>query len=196
MHIQCHFLYNLAIALRFEIIKVKNATWTHQQPAKRRDKAMSEDNQQTLDNLDLRIIKEMGIDGRQSVSELAKKLNISRATVGKKLQRLLDENILKVAGIVLPGTLGYQTNAIIGINVIPKDIDSVADKLVSNENVHMMFISAGRHDIIIWALFRKSEDLSYFLRHELAQIPGITNTETMINLGIKKLSMSYLETET
>jgi DNA-binding Lrp family transcriptional regulator len=138
------------------------------------------------------IIKEMGIDGRQSVSNLAKKLGTSRATVGKKLQRLLDESILRVAGIVLPGTLGYQTNAIIGLNVIPSEIDNVADKLVSNENVHMMFISAGRHDIIIWALFQKSEDLSNFLRQELGQISGITNTETMINLGIKKLSMSYL----
>ena len=145
-----------------------------------------------LDKLDMAIIKEMGIDGRQSVSNLAKKLGTSRATVGKKLQRLLDENILKVAGIVLPGTLGYQTNAVIGINVIPSEIDNVADKLVSNENVHMMFISAGRHDIIIWALFQKSEGLSDFLRQELGQISGITNTETMINLGIKKLSMSYM----
>ena len=145
-----------------------------------------------LDKLDFAIIKEMGIDGRQSVSNLAQKLGTSRATVGKKLQRLLDEHILTVAGFVLPGTLGYQTNAIIGINVVPSEIDNVADKLVSNENVHMMFISAGRHDIIVWALFQKPEDLSNFLRQELGKITGITHTETMINLGIKKLSMSYL----
>ncbi len=156
---------------------------------------MSERNRPNLDELDLKIIKEMGIDGRQSVSEIAQKLGTSRATVGKKLQRLLDEHILRVAGIVLPGTLGYQTNAIIGINIIPSEIDNVADTLVSNENVHMMFISAGRHDIIIWALFQKPEDLSNFLRHELGKIPGITHSETMINLGIKKLSMSYLGTE-
>jgi len=145
-----------------------------------------------LDKLDLAIIKEMANDGRQPVSSLAKKLGTSRATVGKKLQRLLDEHILTIAGFVLPGTLGYQTNAIIGINVIPNEIDNVADKLVSNENVHMLFISAGRHDIIVWALFQQSEDLSNFLRQELGKIPGITHTETMINLGIKKLSMSYL----
>ena len=153
---------------------------------------MSEENTHKLDAIDLKIIKEMGIDGRQSVSSLAKKLGTSRATVGKKLQRLLDEHILTVAGFVQPGTLGYQTNAIIGINVIPSEIDNVADSLVSNENVHMMFISAGRHDIIVWALFKKSEDMSNFLRQELGKIPGIANTETMINLAIKKLSMSYL----
>ncbi len=153
---------------------------------------MEEKTRPALDKLDMAIIKEMGIDGRQSVSNLAKRLGTSRATVGKKLQRLLDESILTVAGFVLPGTLGYQTNAIIGINVIPSEIDNVAETLVSNENVHMMFISAGRHDIIVWALFQKSEDLSDFLRQELGKIPGITHTETMINLGIKKLSMSYL----
>lgn len=153
---------------------------------------MKENKRDTLDRLDLAIVREMGVDGRQSVSALAKKLGTSRATVGKKLQRLLDEHILTVAGFVLPGTLGYQTNAIIGINVIPNEIDNVADKLVANPNVHMLFISAGRHDIIVWALFQQSEDLSNFLRQELGKIPGITHTETMINLGIKKLSMSYL----
>ncbi len=153
---------------------------------------MKEKKARALDDVDLRIIKEIGTDGRQPISNLAQKLGVSRATVGKKLQRLLDEHILTVAGFVLPGTLGYQTNAIIGINVIPSEIDNVADKLVSNENVHMMFISAGRHDIIVWALFQRSEDLSNFLRHELGKIPGITQTETMINLAIKKLSLSYL----
>jgi len=157
---------------------------------------MDENNHPRLDQLDLMIIKEMGIDGRQSVSNLAKKLGTSRATVGKKLQRLLDDNILRVAGIVLPGTLGYQTNAIIGINVIPSEIDVVAEKLVNCDNVHLMFISAGRHDIIIWALFHKAEELSYFLRQELGKIPGITHTETMINLGIRKLSLSYLGVKT
>ena len=153
---------------------------------------MKEKKARALDDVDLKIIKEIGTDGRQPISNLAQKLGVSRATVGKKLQRLLDERILTVAGFVLPGTLGYQTNAIIGINVIPSEIDNVADKLVSNENVHMMFISAGRHDIIVWALFQRSEDLSNFLRHELGKIPGITQTETMINLAIKKLSLSYL----
>ena len=136
-------------------------------PVRRSKNIMKEKKARALDDVDLKIIKEIGTDGRQPISNLAQKLGVSRATVGKKLQRLLDERILTVAGFVLPGTLGYQTNAIIGINVIPSEIDNVADKLVSNENVHMMFISAGRHDIIVWALFQRSEDLSNFLRHEL-----------------------------
>jgi len=51
-----------------------------------------------LDNLDLKIISELQVDGRIPISELAEKANSSRLTVSKRLKRLIDEGLIGVAG--------------------------------------------------------------------------------------------------
>lgn len=156
---------------------------------------MASDMQKTrpkVDELDLRILKEMERDGRQTVSEIAEKTGTSRSTAARKLQRLLDEGILRITGVVAPHLLGFRTEAMIGINAVPRRVDSVAEKLASYEDVHVVAVTAGRYDIVVWTLFREPEELSRFLRNELAHIPGILRSETIMNLHLKKLSLLQL----
>lgn len=147
---------------------------------------------QSLDELDLMLIKELEVDGRQTNTDLARKIGTSKATARRKLRRLLDEGIIRVVAVANPPALGYKTVATMGINVRPGEVDSVADKLASYKNVHFVIISTGRYDIIAWVMFQDPEDLSNFLRKELGKIPGLTSVETMVNLKIIKASFTYL----
>lgn len=148
-----------------------------------------------LDDLDIRLIKELEMDGRQTNTDLAKKIGTSKATARRKLRRLLDENIIRVVAVANPPALGYKTVATMGINVRPGEVDAVADRLAGYKNVHFVIISTGRYDIIAWVMFQEAEDLSNFLRKELGKIPGLTSVETMVNLKIIKASFSYLSGE-
>lgn len=145
-----------------------------------------------LDNIDLRIIAEAERDGRQSVSDLATKLGLSRPTVHAKLQRLLTERVLKVVALCRPRVMGFETMAIIGIKVRPAEIDAVANDLIVYPNVHMVAITAGSYDILIMTLFRDSVELSEFLRHDLGRRLNVTSAEIMIMLDVRKLSLSFL----
>ncbi|MBM3132109.1 MAG: Lrp/AsnC family transcriptional regulator [Chloroflexi bacterium] len=145
-----------------------------------------------LDEVDLRILKEMERDGRQTVSEIAERTDTSRSTAARKLQRLLDEGILRITGVVAPHLLGFRTEAMIGINAVPRRVDSIAEKLATYEDVHVVAVTAGRYDIVVWTLFREPDELSRFLRSELAQIPGILRSETIMSLHLKKLSLLQL----
>lgn len=148
-----------------------------------------------LDPLDIRLIKELEADGRQSNAELARKVGTSKATARRKLNRLLDEGVIRVLAVADPPALGYQTVATMGINVRPGEVDAVAETLASYGNVHVVIICAGRYDIIAWVMFRNSEDLSSFIRNELGKIPGLVHAETMIYLKIKRFSFAYGEAE-
>jgi len=148
-----------------------------------------------LDELDLVLIRELENDGRQTNTDLAKKIGTSKATARRKLKKLLDGGIIKVVAVANPPALGYRTVATMGINVRPGDVDAVAEKLASYENVHFVIISTGRYDIITWMMFQEPEDLSDFLRTELGNIPGLVSVETMINLKIIKASFNYLAGE-
>ena len=153
---------------------------------------MKDGTQRNPDNLDIEIIRELETDGRQTITALAKKIGTSKATARRKLQRLIHHRDMVVVGIARPSILGYQIMATIGINSQASKVDEVSKALASCKNIHLVAISTGRYDIIIWALFKNPEDLSTFLRNELGSISGIVRSETMMNLEIKKLSFSYL----
>jgi Lrp/AsnC family transcriptional regulator for asnA, asnC and gidA len=71
-----------------------------------------------LDDLDLKILREMEADGRQSISALAKTLGISRAYAGKRLQSLLDRKVTRIVTFTDPRVLGFRTMAIVGIQCL------------------------------------------------------------------------------
>jgi len=154
---------------------------------------MKQDPETTLDKLDLMILRELEADGRQSVSDLSKKLGISRAYAGKKLQNLLARQVTQIATFTDPLALGYQTYMIIGLQVLPKEVHATADQLRSLANVHLVTIVAGRYDIIIMILLQTPADLPVFLQRELGKIPSITSVETNIVVEIRKVSFAYLE---
>jgi len=145
-----------------------------------------------LDQLDLMILQEMEQDGRRSISDLGKKLGISRAYAGRRLQRLLDQQITRIVSFTNPVVLGYETVALIGIQVIPSQINEAATKLAELPNVYLVVTTAGQQDIIIWTIFQSPTELSGFLSQELGMVPGITSTETMIVLEMRKLSFSFV----
>ncbi len=135
-----------------------------------------------MDNLDLDIIKELELDGRQPVSEIAKKLGVSRHHVGRRVHSLLDRKVATVLAFTNPRVLGYRTLAITGIQVSPGYLHPVADRLCALPNVLLVLTVTGRNDIIIWTMFTDPTDISAFSIRELGDIPGIISNETMIVL--------------
>jgi len=110
-----------------------------------------------------------------------------------KLKRLIDRRIVNPSIYVHPPALGYKASAVIGIKVAPGEIDAVAGLIEVLPNVHNVFVCLGRYDIVLWGLFRDQDELHSFITKELGKAPGIIGAETMITLGMKKLSFAFLD---
>jgi len=145
-----------------------------------------------LDELEIELIRELEINARQTVVDLASKLNVSRPTVKSKIQRLLEDRIVEIVPVVDPLALGYKTRVNLGFNTLPSEVDAVADALASYRDIHHVAIFTGRYDVMAWAVLETPEDLPAFVMKELTGIPGITQVETMVNLKIVKISYSYV----
>jgi len=135
-----------------------------------------------LDPIDLGIIKELEVNGRIPLSDLAKKLGISRHLAGRRLRSLLDRKLVTILAFTNPRALGYRTFALTGVRVSPGSLYPVADRLSALPNVLLVVTTTGHNDIIIWSMFADSTDLTAFLTRELGSIPGIISNETMIVL--------------
>lgn len=154
---------------------------------------MAKSDQIKLDESDLGIIRELQNDGRRGIAEIADTLDIHRNTVSLKLKRLIDKRIVNPSIYVHPPALGYKAAAVIGIKVAPGEIDAVAGLIEAFPNVHNVFVCLGRYDIVLWGLFRDQDELHSFITKDLGKARGIIGAETMITLGMKKLSFAFLE---
>ena len=75
-------------------------------------------NNQTIiiDGIDKIILRELMLDSRKSINEVAKKAGISGTAVHQRLKKLDESNLISSSQIVLnPKLLGYKTMAFIGI---------------------------------------------------------------------------------
>ena len=146
-----------------------------------------------MDEIDLKLIDVLQIDGRASNTEMAKKLGISEATVSRRIHNLISSGTITITAVPEPYKIGYKTMAFIGVNVQLSEINNVAKKLAAYSQVHYVGLCSGSTDIFAWVLFRSPEELSDFVTNELAAIPGIIRTDTIIQLKLLKRTLGHLQ---
>lgn len=134
-----------------------------------------------LDDMNLRLIRELQINARQKTWVLAHKLGVSRPTVSKRIQSLTNTRIIRIITSIDPFALGYEVMANIGLKCEPAKVKEVAEVVAFYKNVQYVAICAGRYDISTWVAFQKLSDLRHFITVDLASIPGLKDTETTIN---------------
>ncbi len=141
-----------------------------------------------LDSLDIALIGELETDATQNTRHLATKLGTSQSTVLRKMQKLQDDQVIRIMTLTDPLALGYEGVASIGIRCDAVEVNDAAHLIASYKNVQTVAICTGRYDIIAWVFFRELSDLSDFVTLELSKIPGMQYTETVTNLKIVKTS--------
>ena len=139
-----------------------------------------------MDELDRRIIKLLQVDGRASNAKIAREVGVSEGTVRRRLRNLIKGDVIKVIAVPNLEQMGYGTAALIGIQTDPGKVDDVADAIAALEEANYVSISTGSYDIFTWVGLESPERLGLFLRNQVGTIPGITRTETFVNLSIKK----------
>ena len=139
-----------------------------------------------MDDLDLRIIELLQVNGRASNARVARDVGVSEGTVRRRLRRLIKDETIRVVAVPDPEKMGFNTVALIGIQADPDKIDEVAEGLAELAETQYVSLTTGSFDIFIWVALSSSEELGNFLRRKVGITPGIRRTETFVNLAIRK----------
>ena len=139
-----------------------------------------------LDSIDKQLILLMGQNARQSSETLAKQLNLSAATVRRRVNRLIKNDLLRIVGIADPAEFGFSLGVVINLDGEQNKSESGMEWLINRTEVKWAATTTGRFDIIVVAGFRSTEHLSDFLTKELTSLEGIRDTETLISLDVRK----------
>ena len=84
-----------------------------------------------MDELDGKIIALLQQNGRASNARIARQVGVSEGTVRRRLKRLLQDGIARIIAVPSAEKLGFQTSALIGLQVDPDKIEVVADRLAT-----------------------------------------------------------------
>jgi len=136
-----------------------------------------------FDDLDMKIITELGRDGNISVPNLSKKLGINTSVLYSRIKRLLKKKLIKKFTIVVDESLiGIGVRATMGINRDPKLKDQIHKSLMKTPEVVAISEVTGRFDILITLRATNLEELHTVAIEKIGKIEGIQNTETFVEL--------------
>ena len=144
------------------------------------------------DQLDRQIISILQADGRCSNREIARNLGVPEATVRYRVRRLTESGLLRITALVEPERLGYTLTAVVSLQAEAECVPEIAKTLAAFPEVMYLVITTGEFDIILTATFLDQDDLYAFLTDRLANIGGVTRSNTAIGLNIVKRDFEWV----
>ena len=135
-----------------------------------------------MDSLDLKIVKILQLNGRAPNATIARECEVSEGTIRRRLKHLIDTEVIRITGVPDPAKMGLEVEALVGVQVDPGKITSVASSLDSLNEVSWVANTTGTYDIFVWVVLETSEALGLFLRSKVGLISGIRRTETFVKL--------------
>ena len=135
-----------------------------------------------MDPIDAEIIKVLQNDGRASNAGIARKLMVSEGTVRRRLKKLVKDEFIQIIALPDPRKMGYESQALLGVQVEPDKIGDVANNLSGLTEVNWVAITTGTYDVFAWVTLSSAEALGLFLRNDVGTISGVRKTETFVNL--------------
>ena len=134
-----------------------------------------------IDNIDLEIVNLLMQDGRMRAAEIARHLgNKSERAVRYRIDRMIENNVIRLSAIVNPKGLGMNVVADVFLEVESDSILEVARKITEYENVSYVACSIGETDISVQVLAADTSDVYRFVTEVIGKIPGVRKTTTSI----------------
>lgn len=134
------------------------------------------------------------LDGRKSFSAIAEELRITENTVRSRVNRLIDEKVLTIKGLVDPQYMPSLQVAIMGIKVTTMDLERKARELTALHGVISCAVVTGRYDLILQLELSEDDDCSLlnFFKNELVKVDEIAGVETFVVYQSHNLEVPYL----
>jgi DNA-binding Lrp family transcriptional regulator len=127
------------------------------------------------DELDYQIISELKKDARASAAQIANALDVAGRTVRRRIDRLVENNVVRFSIYVDPTPFGYVVGADVFIEVSLQYQDEVMETLLGCQEV--VYLACGRqpnsNEISLHVNFKNNEQLFDFIYEFLPSLGDV-----------------------
>jgi Lrp/AsnC family transcriptional regulator for asnA, asnC and gidA len=134
-----------------------------------------------IDNIDREIVNLLLEDGRMPSAEIARRIgNISERAVRYRIDRMVNEGLIKISAVVNPRALGYTVVADVWLQVESGMIRQVAEKMTEFDCISYVAYSIGEPDVSVQVIARDNAEVYQFVTEVIGRVPGVRKTTTSI----------------
>ena len=140
-----------------------------------------------LDEIDIKILKHLQKDGRETASKIADKLNLTVPTITERIKRLQESSFIKgFQAIIDPKSVSLDVSAVSTvISSSSKNYQRVVDNAIECPEIIQCFSTTGMGSLLLWVSTKNSQSLEDLLR-KIQSWPDVTRTETQVILSSYK----------
>ena len=144
-----------------------------------------------IDETSLSIIKHLR-EGRKSLQKIAEDLSITENTVRARVNRLTEEKVLDVTGLVDPEAIPGHRLVMVGIKLGTMDLVKKGEEFSRLKGVVSVCVVTGRYDLILTVLLNDTYDLLEFYTEQVSQIRDVQSAETFVVYKTYNLKVPYI----
>ena len=133
-----------------------------------------------LDRIDLQIINKLSHNGRISLTDLSSGMDLSRVAIANRIEKLIQQNILKVHSSVNLNKLNYQT-LIVELQIDKKKSESFKKVIKRCPKVIGSFEIAGQFNHLIICSSKNNNELRNFIENVLKKFSSNCNVKLSSN---------------
>ena len=143
------------------------------------------DNFKPLGEKDEALIQRLQVNARESISNLARQLGVSRTAVQERLNRLTRMKVIEGYTVKLnPSWQKNQITTFIALTVNPKQAKKAIQQLERMPYIKALWTVSGPYDLLAEASAPTTEKIDLLL-DDVGEIEGVTKTESSVVLSTK-----------
>jgi DNA-binding Lrp family transcriptional regulator len=140
-----------------------------------------------LDLTEQRIADLLAINGRATMEEIGKAIEVSPQTAKKRYEKLIENGDLKVTIQINPAKLGYQALCIFFIVISNENVSLIINEIQAIPDVISIMKITGDYDIEVYTMAHDIDDL-LAIKEKLGNISGITKIDLEISRIRKEMT--------
>ena len=137
-----------------------------------------------LDETDMKILSALYSDASISVPKLSEQLGVNLSVLYSRIKRLQSRGVIeKFTVLVNEESLGMRAGAKAGLNIDPKQRETVLSEIEKVAGVRLIREVTGRFDIIVNLKGQSLDELHRAVYDVIGKIPGVMHAEIFMEVS-------------
>jgi len=137
-----------------------------------------------LDETDMKILSALYADASISVPKLSEQLGVNLSVLYSRIKRLQSRGVIeKFTVLVNEEALGMRAGAIAGLNIDPKQRETVLGEIEKVAGVRLIREVTGRFDIIVNLKGQSLDELHRAVYDVIGKVPGVMHAEIFMEVS-------------
>jgi Lrp/AsnC family transcriptional regulator for asnA, asnC and gidA len=137
-----------------------------------------------LDETDRAILRILQTDARTPFSEIARRIEMSSATVHDRVGRMEEAGVIEgYHAKVNAREVGFGTSALVGLRIQQGRERDALERLRDIDGVQEVHLTTGEWDVILRVFAEDTDGLRELMFDRIAEMDGFSRSQTMVILG-------------